>query len=280
MVNAEQLSEHLWRFEFASQTLPPNKTTNSYVMHSGDEWLLIDPGFHERYSWNHLRTFQVQQGWARLAAVLLTHSHKDHCAGLPFVRQTFSEVAVYLHSEEQRRLEYANTRSLDDGDVFALDSVSLQAIFSPGHSPGHLSFFEPNGAVLLAGDLVSTSGSTWVGVPEGSVADYLDSIARLEAFPAKLLAPGHGAVSHEPDWVLRSSLEHRLERLEQVYQCLSEPRSLKSLQQQIYPQLSDGMRRFADASLLALLEYLEAQDRIHQLGQSEDVENQVFAQSS
>src|SRR5205807_8453394 len=48
---------------------------------------------------------------------------------------------------------------IEDGDQLALGRLTLTAVFTPGHAPGHLAFHEPRRELLFAGDMASTLSS-------------------------------------------------------------------------------------------------------------------------
>jgi glyoxylase-like metal-dependent hydrolase (beta-lactamase superfamily II) len=122
----------------------------------------------------------------------------------------------------------------------------------------------------LVGDLVAGHGSTWIGVPEGDIADYLQSIDTLRALKLKQLGPGHGALIHEPYNKLNEARQHRLERLEQVVAALSSGNlNLSELRKAIYPEVPAELERFSEYSLLALLKKLMHDMRVLHLGKDE-----------
>jgi glyoxylase-like metal-dependent hydrolase (beta-lactamase superfamily II) len=82
-------------------------------------------------------------------------------------------------------------------NCLALGGFEFQVIHTPGHSPGHVSLFEKNKRIMLAGDLVGKAPA-WYVPAAGGVLGYLESLAKLEALDAVVLLPAHGSIIEEP----------------------------------------------------------------------------------
>lgn len=265
----EVVAEGVWRLEVPSRTMPPFTTTNSYLVEDAGVGVLIDPGFEDRRSLEAVAGALDSLGVRLLKATLLTHTHGDHIAGLRLLREEFGEQAVYVHPLELSRLENVpGLAGMNDERVLTVGSVTVKALHTPGHSPGHLCFHLPEAATLLTGDLVAGHGSVWVGVPEGDVSAYLHSLDRVAGIPGlQRLGPGHGPLVDEPYGRLAASGEHRLRREEEVLLALASPLSLSELRLAIYPELAEPLQGPAEASLLAHLRKLMAEMRVVHLGE-------------
>jgi glyoxylase-like metal-dependent hydrolase (beta-lactamase superfamily II) len=264
-----QLAPQVMRLELPVTTLPPFTHTNTYLVQSADVGMLIDPGFSDEDSLKTVQRCLERQGVRLLKAILLTHSHNDHSDGVQLLQRHYPDAPVYVHPLEYPRLELPNLMALNPERTLMLGDTLIQSVFTPGHSPGHLSYYLPALKLAFVGDIVAGHGSTWVGHPEGDIQDYLASIERLRALKLVTLAPGHGAAIHEPYNRLNEARQHRLERLEQVISQLSTPKTLAELREHIYPELPERMVWFAERSLLALLKKLMADRRVVHLGGDE-----------
>lgn len=84
---------------------------------------------------------------------------------------------------------------LEDGDRVDIAGWNLRAVWTPGHSPGHLCFVEPDRRLLMSGDHVLPRISPAVTVhPQqrpSPLADYLDSLAKVAALPVDEVLPAH-----------------------------------------------------------------------------------------
>ncbi len=236
--------------------LPPSTHTNSWLVGTGPVYLL-DPGPDDPAEQERLFAVLDEAAAAgrRLTAIVLTHHHPDHVGAAAACARRCG-VPVRAHARTARLLagKVEVHGDLSDGDCLDLGPAPdgagrwhLQAVFTPGHASGHLAFFEPRYRLLFAGDMVSTVSSVLVGPPEGDLADYLDSLRRLQALPARLLLPAHGGPSARPAFVLEECLTHRRRREEQLLEQLGPgPRTVAELAAALYPDLPAPMRRFAE----------------------------------
>jgi ribonuclease/clavin/mitogillin len=250
-----------------SEGLPPSTHTNAYLV-GNDLAYLLDPGASDAAEQGRL--FDVLDG-RHLRGVVLTHHHPDHvgaaaaCAkryGVPLLAHPRTAEALHGRIEVQQFVH--------DGDCLDLGTAPdgkgrwhLQAIHTPGHAPGHLSFWEPHYRLIFVGDMISMLSSVLIPPPpEGDLAVYLDSLRRLQALPARLLLPAHGSPSARPAFVLEEALNHRREREEQLLQALSAgPRTVHELVMELYRGLPAELMRFAEMQVRAGLHKLRGEGR-------------------
>ena len=178
----------------------PAQHTNAFLV-GRDPAYLLDPGADDPAE--QARLFAAVDGHVadgrRLAAVVLTHHHPDHIGAATACADRY-RVPILAHTGTARLLAGKVTINgeIRDGDQLPLGPADdgtprhLEAIFTPGHAPGHLCFFEPRQRFLFAGDMVSTLSSVVIAPPEGDLTAYLDSLHRLQRYPARLLLPAHG----------------------------------------------------------------------------------------
>ncbi|MBQ7802045.1 MAG: MBL fold metallo-hydrolase [Oscillospiraceae bacterium] len=91
-------------------------------------------------------------------------------------------------------------RVLKHGDVIDLGGRSVYVLHTPGHSPGHLCFWEPARGYLFVGDLVYR-GTLAVHYPSTNPKAYLRSLEKIAALPAKRVFPGHHDLDIPPEFV-------------------------------------------------------------------------------
>ncbi|HSL81202.1 MAG TPA: MBL fold metallo-hydrolase [Thermoanaerobaculia bacterium] len=207
----------------ATPTLPPATHTNAYLVGppGGGEAVLVDPGtpFDEEAARLEAAVAAAGDGGLRLTAVLLTHHHPDHVGAAARVAERF-RVPIAAHPATAERVAARGvrvTRLLEDGDRIELAGagagMTLRALHTPGHAPGHLAFVEEGGlGSALAGDLLSAVSTIVIDPPEGDMDAYLASLERLRAAGARTLFPGHGPAIVRPEAALRELVEHRLRR--------------------------------------------------------------------
>jgi glyoxylase-like metal-dependent hydrolase (beta-lactamase superfamily II) len=154
-------------------------------------------------------------------------------------------------------------QKLADGDELDAGDVRLRVVHTPGHSPDHVSLFEPESRSLFCGDLV-VAGSTVVipGGRGGDLAAYLKSLDRVLALGPDRLLPAHGRAIHDPARVIASYISHRRIREDQIAASLGRGRGTpESLVEEIYPNLRPELREAALGSVLAHLIKLRDEGR-------------------
>ncbi|MFZ2445263.1 MAG: MBL fold metallo-hydrolase [Syntrophobacteraceae bacterium] len=183
--------------------------TNCYLL--GDEKsgqaMLIDPGGEgERLS------DRVRDRGLTLTAILNTHAHFDHILAAWTVKARMGG-EIYLHPKDQanflqvifglasrfapeiRPVSPAQIdRKLAEGDELLLGDIRIAVIETPGHSPGHVSFYLKDQGMIFSGDTIFAGSIGRTDFPGGSREQLLASV-RTKIFPlpdGTAIFPGHG----------------------------------------------------------------------------------------
>lgn len=128
---------------------------------------------------------------------LLTHTHHDHVAGIPALIERFPALPIFTHEADRPRLAKwnldSNLRLLKDGERFSLGSLKLEALHTPGHSPGEICYRIPgNPDYLLTGDTLFIRDCGATHFEGGSDEELFASLQRLKKLPPKtVILPGH-----------------------------------------------------------------------------------------
>jgi len=159
--------------------------------------------------------------------ILLTHTHRDHTAGVKRIRKQYPEIEVWGHVESVspsllgriifKQTDFTNIwqQPPDEQVVWSAGKISLVVTHSPGHAPGHVTLHGHE--VYCAGDLLFTAKSGRVDLPGSDPTAQWRSIryARdlLRTLPSDWrLIPGHRYEwidGTTPDWVsLGEALAH------------------------------------------------------------------------
>lgn len=272
----ERVSEHVWRVPVPVATLPPYDHTNAYVIADNGVALVVDPGSPLAAATEALAATLAEAGARLVKGIVLTHGHPDHWEGLAAALARFDHPAVYVHAAEAERVAVDAHKVLVTSDVvITVGDLTVELMHTPGHSPGHLSVVVRPAAgraeAALAGDLVTASGSVWVGKPEGDVGDYLESLDKLILIAPKALGPGHGPLVEDPVGRLQEQRAHRLERERQVEESLrAGPLDATAITRTIYPGAEERLQELARLSVLAHLDKLEEEGRVRRLGEGDD----------
>jgi len=124
----------------------------------------------------------------RLDMIFLTHHHLDHVMGTDEVRARWHCPVVGAAADAHRlpKLDIA----VREGDTVKFGSAEARVIEVPGHTRGHIAYFFPDGAVLLAGDTLFSVGCG--KLLEGTADEMFASLQKLKALPDHtLVACGH-----------------------------------------------------------------------------------------
>lgn len=144
--------------------------------------LVVDPG-------DAAPVLAAGDAGLRPAAILLTHHHPDHVAGVAALLQRWPDVEVIAPVED--RIAHADRR-VGDGDVTEMAGVTLRVIGVPGHTRSHVAFVTegPEAPVLFCGDALFSLGCGRMF--EGTPAQMHASLQRLAGLPdATRVCCGH-----------------------------------------------------------------------------------------
>jgi glyoxylase-like metal-dependent hydrolase (beta-lactamase superfamily II) len=83
-------------------------------------------------------------------------------------------------------------RTIKENEVIKLGNYTFKVLTTPGHAPGHTSFYEPNSKFLLSGDLIGEKGTAWYSPSSGGAIGYLSSLDKVEKLQVNLIYPSHG----------------------------------------------------------------------------------------
>ena len=261
---AEQL-EPLVRRVLAPNPSPYTYTgTQTYLVGAGADVAVIDPGPAEDA---HLAAIRSAVGSARIAAILCTHTHRDHSpAAAPLAAQTGAPIigcAPLAMADDHPRADapfdfaYAPDRVLADGEALVGDGWTLRALATPGHVANHLCFALEESGALFTGDHVMGWSTSVVVPPEGDMADYLASLDRLQSREDRIYYPAHGPAIDNPRQLVRGMIGHRRQRENQIRRLLEAgPQRIAEMVPVMYKGLDPRLNGAAQGSVWAHLEDL------------------------
>ncbi len=246
-------------------TLPPATATNTWLVW-GEQVAVVEPATpHEEERRRLIEALERLRAEGRTAAaILLTHHHADHVG---FARELSDRLGVPIaaHPRTAERLTFDVDRYLDDGDTVDLGAGTvLEAVWTPGHAPGHLVFVDRARGVAYAGDLVAGEGTILIDPDDGGdMAAYLASLARVRALGLGRLVPAHGPVQDDPSSLLDHYVRHRLMREQKVLDALgTATRSLDAILPEVYDDVPRPLHPLARRSLRAHVDKLVAEGRV------------------
>lgn len=180
-------------------------STNTYFVTNEDALLIIDPAGESHKILDKIKSMNKP-----LKAILLTHAHFDHIAALDDVLNVYP-VPVYMHKNEHDFLtnpakngsqkfqelglpiitSQAKPQFIDEGDI-QLHGFDISVLYTPGHSPGSLSYVFKDFAVV--GDTLFNNGIGRTDLYQGDLETLIDSIKDklFELDETVPIYPGHG----------------------------------------------------------------------------------------
>jgi glyoxylase-like metal-dependent hydrolase (beta-lactamase superfamily II) len=252
--------------------------TCSYVV-GGEEVAIIDPGPVDA---THIEALLRAAAGRRVGHILVTHTHRDHspgaaalsaATGAPVVgarpyRPPAGSQGAPRGLDASQDLAYAPERALDDGEIVAGRGYALEAVATPGHAANHLAFAFAAENALFSGDHVMAWSTSIVAPPDGSMGDYMASLARLRARGETVFWPGHGGPVREPQRYMRALAHHRRQREASIMTRIAAgDTQLSQIVARVYESLNPALIGAASLSTLAHLEDLVARGLVAMEGE-------------
>ena len=184
---------------------------NTYVIYDDSkECIIIDPGCYTASERQQLLDF-IEKGGLKPVRLLNTHCHLDHVFGNKLMVDTY-DLVLEIHEGElpvldampQVAAKYgipnvtnspAPGAFLKPGDSVSFGQTSLKILFTPGHSPASVSFYNAQEKYVIAGDVLFQGSIGRTDLPGGDYATLIQSI-KQELLPLGdevLVYSGHGA---------------------------------------------------------------------------------------
>lgn len=194
--------------EFTILPVTPYQQNCSLVWDAAGRAALIDPGGEaERL------LAEVAQRGLTLEKILLTHGHLDHVGAAMALRDALGIPVVGPQRDEQFWLDslpqqaelfgfppalaFTPDQWLADGDTVAVGAIRFEVLHCPGHTPGHVVFYQPEARLAFVGDVLFKGSIGRTDFPRGNHAALL-AVIRQKLFPLGddvRFVPGHGAMS-------------------------------------------------------------------------------------
>jgi glyoxylase-like metal-dependent hydrolase (beta-lactamase superfamily II) len=181
---------------------------NCYIVRSSDEasdCLIIDTGLDVL----PLLKF-LERGKLTPIAVILTHGHIDHIAGVEVLRKKYPSILIYIHKLDAEMLTnktsnlslmagnpFAARKAdyfLDEGDIIEKAGITLRVIYTPGHTPGGICLYAEKDDIIFVGDTLFAGSVGRTDFPGSSTSQLIEGITKkLLTLPEDTIVyPGHG----------------------------------------------------------------------------------------
>lgn len=183
---------------------------NTYVVSNDDTGtcVIIDPGASDSSEFQQLKAY-LSEAKLKPQKVVLTHAHIDHVLGLKRCLDAYN-LEFYMNDNEQQVLnacpavasmygmnfEAAGKAhvSLDEENIIEMGGLEWTILFTPGHSPGSLCYYQQESGILIGGDVLFRDSIGRTDLPGGNHTTLLNSITtKLYSLPEEIqVYPGHG----------------------------------------------------------------------------------------
>jgi len=171
------------------------------------EALLIDPG--DRRAVEEAKERTEREG-LKVKYIVNTHEHPDHTAANAWAKMEFPEAPLLMHPKAAEDLNFWTESEIgqmagaeyspppdgliDEGDEIELGGVAFKVLHTPGHSPGSIVLYSPEGKVAVVGDLIFKGSIGRYDLPKSSYQELKSSILKVLNTVDKeaTLITGHG----------------------------------------------------------------------------------------
>lgn len=267
VASPELVAANIWRVGVYNDRRH-DTLTNCYIV-GDDPVIVVDPGAPGGFE--TVSAALKHLGNPRVRDIVLTHAHRDHGGCARDLREA-TGAPVWLNPQELIQARARDTdapldRALYEGQIIEIAGYRFEAIATPGHAEGHISFIEQETRMLLAGDIVSGSGSIAVFPPYGDMSDYVKSLRRLLELGVSRVLPAHGPVVEDGPALLQRFLDRRLGREAEILTLVTDGlTTIDALTQRLYPDVSPRNRNSARGVVETHIEKLERDGRLRREG--------------
>lgn len=182
---------------------------NTYlVFDETSEAVIIDPGCYDKKEQDELVSF-ISENKLTVKLILNTHGHIDHVLGNYFAKNNF-QVPLWIGDKDEETMRsveaYASNygfqnyqpatpdRLLNESEEVTFGNSTFKLLFVPGHSPGHIAFYNEAEGFIIGGDVLFDSSIGRTDLPGGDHDTLINSIhTQFFKFNDEMIVyPGHG----------------------------------------------------------------------------------------
>ena len=235
--------------------------TNTWVIGSeGGPAFVLDPGEEDDA---HFEAVLAAVGDREVAAVLISHTHRDHWPLAPRLAE-HADCRILAFSEQP---PFTAGRRLEDNERLSADGASLVALHTPGHASDHLCFLLEEERAVFTADLVMGWSTSIIAPPDGNLNQYMASLERLLELGRDggidILHPGHGESIKPPLDRIREIRSHRQQRTDQALEAIAAGvATIPEMVERIYADIDPKLHGPAAFSLRAHLDALVEEGKV------------------
>ena len=190
--------------------------TNSYIAYSEREAVLVDASASEPHEREMIEAF-IQAEGLEVRHLLLTHAHVDHVFGCAHFARTYNK-SWTAHRDSVNLMRFAKAQAalfgtrvkqpptpsifVQEGDVVSFGLARWEVLYTPGHAPGSICFYDREAGFVMAGDVLFRESIGRYDLPGGNLPTLMESIhQKLLPLPVDTVVySGHGpptTIGHE-----------------------------------------------------------------------------------
>ncbi len=166
--------------------------------------------------------------------------------------------------------------ALSDGDVVEIGDMPWQVLHTPGHSYGSVCYYQPDKKIMFSGDhlIKHITSNPIAEPPQGdgmerirSLAQYLDSLKKIENMDIDIMYPGHGEPITNHREIVQKRYKFHQDRKEHIYNVLLKSKAtvIYDLAVELFPDISPMEMPLALFEVVGHLDLLETEGRIYYL---------------
>ncbi|HEV2652084.1 MAG TPA: MBL fold metallo-hydrolase [Rhizomicrobium sp.] len=244
--------------------------TGTYII-GGKDVAVIDPGPDMP---EHVDALKRALDGKRVNHILVTHTHSDHSPAAKPLKE-WSGAKTYAFGphgsghddgpkvEAGGDMDFMPDVRMKDGETIAGNGFTFECVFTPGHTSNHMCFALNEEKSLFTGDHIMGWSTTVVTPPDGDMAQYMDSVRKLEVRGDRTLYPTHGSPVTDPQPFLAAYLAHRIDRENQVLAAVKDGLdTIPAMVARMYADVDKRLHPAAARSVEAHLIKLEREGRI------------------
>jgi glyoxylase-like metal-dependent hydrolase (beta-lactamase superfamily II) len=247
------------------------KGTGTYLIGRG-QVAIIDPGPDLT---QHVDAVLAALRGETIAHILITHTHLDHSPAAAAIKRATGARTYGFGPHGSGRAEdrsgvggvteeggdhaFVPDVAMREGDAVEGPGWRLGAVHTPGHTSNHLCFALAEERALFSGDHVMGWSTSVIAPPDGDMAAYMRSLAKLLTREDAVYWPTHGPPIPDPKPFVQAFIAHRQERAAAILRRLAQgDETIPAIVEQVYLGLDPRLKGAAARSVLAhLVELVE-----------------------
>jgi glyoxylase-like metal-dependent hydrolase (beta-lactamase superfamily II) len=159
---------------------------------------------------------------------------------------------------------------IEEDSTIEINGEQWNLFPTPGHAIDHVSLYQEEKGILLSGDNILKSITTWLGPPNCDIKEYIRSLEIIQSLPnLKVILPAHGDVIENPKEKIEEILNHRENRTKQVIEIVQKHSEMgvspSDIVQIIYPNEKRMLRQIARGWICLTLKMLEKNNRVRRI---------------